>query len=60
MNYSKKEQNFHLKKAYGIVVADLKKSVGKKCKSYSVGCFSCACHRLAEDLKNIFSIIKER
>jgi len=59
MNYTKEEQDFHIRQAYKTVITDLKKQVGRKCKDYSVGCFVCACHRMAEDLKSIVGINKE-
>ena len=47
-----------IKKAYAMVIKDLKTKYGKKCKSYAVGCYLCQVHRMAEDLQSIVDTTK--
>lgn len=53
-----KMKNKKLKAAYKLVIADLKKSVGKKCKDYAMGCWVCMTYRLIEDLEDSLELRK--
>lgn len=48
------------KEAYKIVISDLRKSFGKRCKTYSMGCVVCIAHIMADGLTEILEFENEK